>query len=147
MRLLLRRRRRQRFTYRELLYDLLQQMGVGQQLAVKRDMLQQRAQDAAHLRQLVIAQVVQLHGLQEHPQQAGDGAQRRHASSPYRLPGERDTARWLEAERGDSPAQRSPFIFTVKVSKLFHDFAWNFHDPTATYKYRIALKRKLNLSQ
>lgn len=94
-----------RSAYRELLYDLLQQVGVGQQLAVERDVLQQRAQDPAQLRQLVLAQVGQLQRLQQHPQQAGDGGERRHAGSPYGLPGERD------AERSGEAGHKGPIHF------------------------------------
>lgn len=72
--------------YREVLNDLLEQSGVGQQLAVERRMLQQHRQDLSELGQFFLVHISNTHQLQDHSQQARNGAQRWHTSAPYCLP-------------------------------------------------------------
>lgn len=60
--------------YRELLYDVLQQGSVSQQLVVDGCVLQQHGQDLSELWQLLLAQISNTHQLQNHSQQARNAA-------------------------------------------------------------------------
>lgn len=72
--------------YREILYDLLQQSSVGQQLVVQRRVLQQHGEDLPELWQLLLIKTSNMHRLQNNPKQTRNAAERGHARAPNRLP-------------------------------------------------------------
>lgn len=72
--------------YREVMYDFLEQSGIGQQLAMERRVLQQHREDLSELRQLFLVQIANAQQLQNYPQQARNAAQCCHTSTPNCFP-------------------------------------------------------------